>query len=59
MASLYWIRTWGKGRDYRVPMRVAYDQMICLKSPEGFAQGRDGDTQGSRELYVVNPAARL
>jgi hypothetical protein len=40
-------------------MRVAYDQMICLKSPEGFAQGSDGDTQGSRELYIVNPAARL
>jgi hypothetical protein len=49
----------GERRDDHVPVRYACDQVVRFQPPQRLAQRRDGDAQGGRELYVVNPAARL
>jgi 5-methyltetrahydropteroyltriglutamate--homocysteine methyltransferase len=49
----------GEVGDHHVAVRDADDQVIGFEPPQGLPQGSDGDAQGCRELYVVDPAARL
>lgn len=49
----------GEVGDHHVAVRDADDQVIGFEPPQGLPQRSNGDAQGGRERYVVDPAARL